>query len=149
VNAAVVLVRGGVELALAAHVHPAPGGRPALGALPLLLAPGLLHLRSKGRYGLPRLLLSLLEALDERGHGHGVVVAAQLDQVSRVGQERGVKPPAPDATLGDDVVPLGRSPPASGDAAPTGLLRHPRHTQPRAAWAFNPPQVVHPIEKPL
>ena len=94
-----------------------------------------------------RLRLRLLRILAQvlviqRGGGHVVMMRTQLDQVSWVGQEGWIEPLAHDTPLSNDVVPLGGLSPAPGDAATTGLLRHPGHDSRRAAWVFNPLQVI-------
>ncbi len=114
-------------------------------------APSRLYLPHSLRLLLPllglRLRLRLLRILAQvlviqRGGGHVVMMRTQLDQVSWVGQEGCIEPFAHDTTLRNDVVPLGGLSPAPGDAATTGLLRHPGHDSRRAAWVFNPLQVI-------
>ena len=114
-------------------------------------APSRLHLPHSLRLLLPlprlRLRLRLLRILAQvlviqRGGGHVVMMRTQLDQVSWVGQEGWIETLAHDTPLSNDVVPLGGLSPASGDAATIGLLRHLGHDSRRAAWVFNPLQVI-------
>ena len=110
-------------------------------------APSRLYLPHSLRLLLPllglRLRLRLLRILAQvlviqRGGSHFVMMRTQLDQVSRVGQEGWIEPFAHDATLGNDVVPLGGLSSAPCDATPTSLLRHPGHDLRRVTCVFNP-----------
>ena len=110
-------------------------------------APSRLHLSHSLRLLGLRLRLHLLRNLAQvlvihRGGGHVVMMRTQLDQVSWVGQEGWIETLAHDTPLSNDVVPLGGLSPASGDAATIGLLRHLGHDSRRAAWVFNPLQVI-------
>ena len=110
-------------------------------------APSRLYLPHSLRLLLPllglRLHLRLLRILAQvlviqRGGGHVVMMRTQLDQVSRVGQEGWIESFAHDATLGNDVVPLGGLYSTPCDATPTSLLRHPGHDLRRVTCVFNP-----------
>ena len=138
-NVAVIRASRSVQSASATTYESASGFRYApsrFHLLLLLLRPRLrgdpflgLHFPLRLRYrGLPI----------QRGGSHVAVMGAELDQVSRVRQERGLEPLVHDASLSDDVVPFRRLSLASSDAAPAGLLRHPGHATSKAAWAFNP-----------
>jgi len=141
VNVTVVRARRSVQSASTTAYETASRFRYAPSRLHLLL----LRLRLRGDPH-PRLhfLLHLRygQLSIQRGDGHVVVMGAELDQVPRVRQERGVKPLVHDTSLSDDVVPFRWLSPAPGDTAPPGLLRHLGHATSKAAMVFNPLQVT-------
>ena len=84
------------------------------------------------------LLRFLLQAFPvHRCRSHVVMHTTEFLEVPRVGIERLGKSSLLDLILTDDMMPIGRGVPASGDFAPTGLLRHSCHDSPKGDGGFN------------